>query len=131
MEVFKMAKKLIVKEEDMEDEIEDETEEETEIKPETDERYEINEFFNPNGEAWIVVLGEGCELYFFNDGDNSIERFYELRKEHENAILAKLSYTPPKGEGSGEFKVASVGWNEIAKGYEKIIAKLNGEVDEQ
>lgn len=131
MEAFKMAKKPSVKKEDMEAEIEDETEEEIEVKPETDDRYETNEFFNPNGEAWIVVLGDECELYFFNDGDNSIERFYELRKEYKNAILAKLSYTPPKDEGAGEFKVASVGWNEIAKGYEKIIAKLNGEVDEQ
>lgn len=128
MEVFKMAKKLIVKE-DIEDK--DETEEETKSEPEIDDRYVINEFFNPNGETWIVVLGDGCELYFFNDGDNSVERFYELRKKYKDAILAKLSYTPPKGEGSGEFKVASVGWNEIAKGYEKIIAKLNSETDEQ
>jgi len=125
-----MAKKLIVKE-DVENKIKDETEEETKSEPETDDRYVVNEFFNPNGEMWIVVLGDGCELYFFNNGDNSIERFYELRKEYKDAILAKLSYTPPKGEGSGEFKVASVGWNEIAKGYEKIIAKLNGEEDEQ
>ncbi|MFX1340629.1 MAG: hypothetical protein ACFFDK_18610 [Promethearchaeota archaeon] len=124
-----MAKKTVVKEEDIEDEIENEIEEEIESEPKPELEYEINEFFNPNGEAWIVVLGEGHELYFFNDGDNSIQRFYELRKEHKNAILAKLSYTPPKGEGSGEFKVASVGWNEIAKGYENMIAKLSGEKD--
>jgi len=121
MEVFRMAKKQIIKE-DEENEVENESK--------IDDRYVVNEFFNPNGETWIVVLGDGNELYFFNDGDNSIERFYELRKEYKNAILAKLSYTPPEGEGSGEFKVASVGWNEIAKGYEKMIAKLNGEENE-
>lgn len=126
-----MAKKINIKEdENIEDEINDETNEKTENESETDDRYIEGELFNPNGEMWIVVLGSGSELYFFNVGDNSIERFYELRKEHESAILAKLSYTPPKGEGSGEFKVASVGWNEIAKGYEKMIAKLNGEKNE-